>query len=107
MDRRTRQRFDLVLDLAQSLTYLNRRRPFVHSQQREEQRAIEFADAEAAILGDDARVVDLNANHPEGTTYTIAGRRVSGDMLRVVVAFDHDDVERATELRVVTVMYPL
>jgi len=98
--------FDRILNLAQTLTYQNRLRPSAHSRQREGDRAIEFADAEAAILGQDARVIDENPDHPDGTTYTIAGRRFDGDDVRVVVAFNTENAEEATLLRVVTAMYP-
>ncbi len=95
-----------ILLLAQALTYQNRLRPSMHSQQREGDRAIEFADAEATILSEDARVLSENPYHPEGMTYTIAGKRFDGDEIRVVVAFNDEDAENATGLRVVTVMYP-
>lgn len=99
------RRYDRTLLLAQALTYQNRLRPSAHSQQREGNRAIEFADAEAAILSMDAQVISENPHHPEGTTYMISGRRFDGDDMRVVVAFNNESAEDATELRIVTVMY--
>jgi uncharacterized protein YpmB len=106
VDRKRRQLFDRVLALAQALAYVNRLRSTLHSTEREERRAIELADAEATILGHDARVVGRNLYHAEGTTFTISGRRANGDEIRVVVAFNEEDVEAATELRIVTLMYP-
>lgn len=100
------QRYDRILLLAQALAYQNHLRPSAHSQQREGDRAIEFADAEAAILSQDAEVMSENPHHPEGTTYMISGRRFDGDEIRVIVAFNNEYVENATELRIVTVMYP-
>jgi hypothetical protein len=51
-------------------------------------------------------VIDENVDHPDGITYTIAGRRFDGDDMRVVVAFNTENAEEATQLRIVTVMYP-
>jgi uncharacterized DUF497 family protein len=99
-------RHDRILLLAQALTYQNRLRPSAHSRQREGDRAIEFADAEATILSQDAQVTGENPHHPEGTTYTIAGMRFDGDTMHVVVAFNDENAEDATELRIVTMMYP-
>ena len=106
MDRTTRQHFNRVLVLAQALVYVQRLRPSVHSIKREGQRDIELADAEAAILGLDAHVIGRNVYHAEGVTYTIAGKKADGEDVRIVVAFNDDDVEEATELTVVTVMHP-
>jgi len=101
-----RPRHERILLLAQALTYQNRLRPSAHSRQREGDRAIEFADAEATILSQDARVMSENPRHPEGTTYMISGRRFDGAEMHVVVAFNDEHAENATELRIVTVMYP-
>lgn len=106
MSRDMPQRYDRILLRAQALTYQNRLRPSAHSQQREGDRAIEFADAEATILSQDAQIMSENPHHPEGTTYMISGRRFDGDEMRVVVAFNNEYGENATELRIVTVMYP-
>ncbi len=92
MIRETQRHFDRVILLAQALTYQNRLRMSRHAQQREGDRAIEFADAEAAILGHDARVIGENPDHPEGTTYTIAGARFDGDMIHVIVAFNTEEI---------------
>jgi len=101
-----RRHHNRILILAQALTYQNRLRPSAHSQQREGDRAIEFADAEATILSRDAQVVSENLDHPEGITYMIVGRRFDGDEMSVVVAFSSENPEDATELRIVTIMYP-
>ena len=106
MDRKRREQFRRVLVLAKALTYVGRLHTSSHSRLRKEQREIEVADAEATILGPDARVVGHNPYHPEGATYSIDGRRANGDEVRVVIAFNDEDIEAATDLRIVTLMYP-
>ena len=81
-------------------------RPSMHSKQRNALRDITLADAEAAILGKDAKVIRHNPDHPEGATYEIAGRRANGDAVHVVIAFDAEDFSEATMMTAVTVMYP-
>jgi hypothetical protein len=81
-------------------------RSSTHSKQRNELRDIALADAEATILGKDARVIRHNLNHPEGVTYEIAGRRANGDVIHVIIAFDSFDPDEATMMTIVTVMYP-
>lgn len=111
LDRETRQQYRQVLAIAQELVYLESIRFSVHSQPREEQRAIARADAEACILskvcilGRDARIIGHNSHHPEGLTYTLSGRRVDGDEIGMVIAMDSDDLHRVTEMTIVTVMY--
>lgn len=78
----------------------------MHSKQRSALREIEHADAEAAILGNNATVIGHNPDHPEGVTYEVAGRRANGDAIHVIIAFDDLDVSESTMLIVVTVMYP-
>jgi hypothetical protein len=106
MDRRTRELYSRVLEHAVFLIYQGSIRLSVHSRQRQELRDIERADAEATITSRDARVVGRNPHHPEGVTFEIAGRRASGDMVHVVVAFNDANPSEATEITVVTVMYP-
>jgi hypothetical protein len=106
LDRKTQELYVRVLEYAVLMVLEGRIRSSIHSKQRRELRAIEVADAEAAILGRDAKVVRLNPAHPEGITYELAGRRANGDMIHVVIAFDTEDVSQATMMTVVTVMYP-
>lgn len=106
MDRRTRELYGRVLEHAVFLVYRGSIRPSVHSRQRRRLRDIELADAEATITSQDARVVGRNADHPEGVTFEIAGRRANGDKVHVVVAFNDPDPSEATEIMIVTVMYP-
>jgi hypothetical protein len=106
LDRKTQELYVRVLEQAVLLVLEGKIRSSVHSKRRRERREIEVSDAEAAILGRDARVVGLNSAHPEGMTFEVAGRRANGDMIHVVIAFDTEDVRQATMMTVVTVMYP-
>lgn len=81
-------------------------RSSAHSRQRDELRDIALADAEATILGEDAKVVRHNPNHPEGVTYEIAGRRADGDAIHIIIAFDTPNLDAVAMMIVVTVMYP-
>ena len=106
MDRKTQDRYARVLEQAVLMVLEGKVRSSVHSEQRRTLRDIEVADAEAAILGRDAKIVGLNPAHPEGTTFEVAGRRANGDVIRVVIAFDTEDLDQVTMMTVVTVMYP-
>ncbi|MGI8854811.1 MAG: DUF4258 domain-containing protein [Thermomicrobiales bacterium] len=106
MDRKTQEMYVHTLEQAVLMVLEGRVRSSVHSKQRRDLRDIEVADAEAAILGRDAKVVSLNPAHPEGITYEVAGRRANGDVVHVVIAFDAEDVSQATMMTIVTVMYP-
>jgi hypothetical protein len=107
VDRRTREFYRRVLEQAIFLVvYQGAIHLSVHSKRRGELRDIALEDAEAAIASQDARVVGYNRHHPEGPTFEIAGRRANGDEIHVVVAFNHDNPSEATEITLVTVMYP-
>lgn len=105
-DRATMQHYRRVLNLAQTIVDTGYMTPTVHSADRDWLRDITPEDAETVITGQDARVISDNPSHPEGPTYCIAGRRANGEMIHVVVAFTDDDIEKATGLRLVSVMFP-
>gem|GEM_PF-6817990 len=106
MDRKTRELYARVLEQAVLMTLEGTIQSSIHSKQRSALRDIALTDAEATILGKDAKVINHDPNHPEGVTYEIAGRRANGDEIHVIIAFDSTDLSEATTMTVVTVMYP-